>query len=90
VCVVEALAAGPWALERREQHVADLTEMIVENWGMRAPPEPHPLTNVGVMASVLGIVQNHLLADRPEPLIGLLGPLMGFALVGVQLGPGLH
>ena len=80
VCVVEALAAGPWALERRELLVADFARLIVENWGMLAPPEPHPFTNVGVMASVLGIVQNHLLADRREPLVGLLGPLIGFAI----------
>jgi AcrR family transcriptional regulator len=77
VSVVESLAAGPWALERREQHAASLTGMIVEHWGWLAPPEPHALTHVGVMASVLGTVQNHLARRAPEPLIGLLGPLMG-------------
>lgn len=79
VAVVESLAAGRWALERREQHAASLMRLIVENWGMLAPPEPHPDANVGVMASVLGTIQNHLAQRQEGPLIGLLGPLMGLA-----------
>jgi hypothetical protein len=77
--VVESLAAGRWALQRRERHAASLMRLIVENWGMLAPPEPHPGANVGVMASVLGTVQNHLAQRGEQPLIGLLGPLMGLA-----------
>jgi AcrR family transcriptional regulator len=79
VAVVEALAAGRWALQRRERHAASLTRLVVENWGMLAPPEPHPGANVGVMASVLGTVQSHLAQPGDQPLIGLLGPLMGLA-----------
>jgi AcrR family transcriptional regulator len=80
VCVVESLAAGPWALERREQHVAALTQMIIGYSDPQAPQEPHPFAGEGVTASTLGVIQNHLLADRPEPLIALLGPLMGLAM----------
>ena len=78
-CLVESLAAGPWALKRGEAHVAALTRLIAAHWEGMAPREPYPLTNVGVMASLLGIIRNHLLADRPEPLVGLLGPLTGLA-----------
>ncbi|HTA15818.1 MAG TPA: hypothetical protein VK781_13265 [Solirubrobacteraceae bacterium] len=80
VCIVESLAAGPWALERREQHVAALTLRMAGYWGELAPQEPHPFANEGVVASVLGVIQNHLLAERPEPLVGMLGPLMGLVL----------
>ncbi len=78
-CLVESLAAGPWALKRGEAHVAALTRLITAHWEGVAPREPYPLTNAGVMASLLGIIRNHLLANRPEPLVGLLGPLTGLA-----------
>lgn len=79
-CVVESLAAGPRSLERREQHAAAVTGLIVEYWGERVPPEPHPHANTGVMASLLGVIQNHLVANRREPLTNLLGPLMGLLI----------
>lgn len=80
VCIVESLTAGPWALERREQHVAALTQLIVSSWESSGLEEPRPYTNAAVVMSVLGVIQSHLLAERREPLVGLLGPLMG--LVG--------
>jgi AcrR family transcriptional regulator len=80
VCLVGSLAAGPWALEHRERYVISLTQLIVSHLGSMAPSEPHPHTNAGVMASMMGIVQNHLLAGHEEPLIGLLGPLVGLGI----------
>ena len=77
VWLVESLAAGSWALERREHHVAALTRLIVGYWRPPAGAGSHPLAAVGVMTAVVGIVQGHLIAARPEPLITLLGPLMG-------------
>lgn len=79
VCVVESLAAGPWALERREQHVATLLRQILSCWGVHAPSEPHRFAGEGVMASVLNVIQNHMLGDGQGPLSALLGPLMGLA-----------
>lgn len=79
VWLVETLGAGTWALERREKNLAVLTEMIVERW--RPPPgaQKHPLAAETVMTAVLGALQNHLVTGRPEPLLSLLGPLMGVA-----------
>jgi len=77
VLLVEAAAAGPWARERREQHIALLTRLIEERWGAPEDGHAHSLVNPGVMASLLGVLHSHLVAARPEPLIGLLGPLMG-------------
>ncbi len=78
VWLVESLAVGSWALERRERNVEALRRSIVERWPTLEDGSPsHPLAAVGVMASVLGVIQRHLLAASPEPLITLLGPLMG-------------
>jgi len=79
VWLVETLATGAWALERRERNLAALTELIVGYWP--APPgfKSHPLAAPGVMASVLDVLQRKLLAGESEPLISLLGPLMGVA-----------
>jgi AcrR family transcriptional regulator len=79
VWVIETLGAGAWALERRERHLAALTEAIVAHW--RPPPgaAAHPFAAEAVMSSVLAIVHSHLVSGRPEPLISLLGPLMGVA-----------
>jgi AcrR family transcriptional regulator len=77
VWLVDTLAAGPWALERRAQHIRALTGEIVRHW--RPPPGAgsHPLAAVSVMESLLGIIQAHALTGTGEPMIALLGPLMG-------------
>ena len=77
VWFVQALAAGPWALGRREQIAGMLRSMIVEHWVARGDQPPDPVAATGVMASVLGLIHTHLVTERPEPLIELLGPLMG-------------
>jgi AcrR family transcriptional regulator len=74
---VETVAAGSWALERRERHVAKLTSMIVERWSHGEPDQFISFSASLVMASVIGIIQTHLLRNREQPLICLLEPLMG-------------
>ncbi len=77
VWFVESLASGPWALERREHIVGLLRSMIVGHWVARADEPPEMRVAAGTMSSVLGLIQTHLLNEEPEPLIELLGPLMG-------------
>jgi AcrR family transcriptional regulator len=77
VWFVEAIAAGSWALERREHIVARLRSMIIEYWTLPNKQRIEPRTAAGVMASVLGLIQAHVVAEEPEPLIELLGPLIG-------------
>jgi len=90
VWMIEAIAAGSWAFERRERHVATLRRLIVDQ---RPPPSrrlPYALTDsrdaeslaesqtvIAVMAAAIGMVHTHLLARREQPLIGLLGQMMG-------------
>ena len=86
VWLVETLGAGSWALERRSRHVTALTRQVVESWPQPLGAGPHPLASVSVMASLLGILQTHALAEEPEPMITLLGPLMG-VVVAPYLDP---
>ena len=80
VWFVEAMAAGSWALQRREHIAGLLRSMIVEYWESREDESPDPMAAAGVMASVLGLIQTHLVTERPEPLIELLGPSMGLVM----------
>jgi len=77
VWLVEVLAAGSWALERRERNISRLTSVIVSAWTIPDGWQPPPLAAEGVMTAILGVLHNHLVARSPEPLICLLGPLMG-------------
>lgn len=77
VWFIESMAAGAWALERRERNLAMLRGMIVEHWSIPGYDAPKPLAITGIMASVLGVIQAHLVMKKPQPLITLLGPLMG-------------
>jgi AcrR family transcriptional regulator len=78
VWLVETHAAGSWALEHRDRSVAALTAMITERWPLPAGTTVSPLAAACVMESVLGIIHSRLLAKNEEPLVTLLGPLMGF------------
>jgi AcrR family transcriptional regulator/DNA-binding MarR family transcriptional regulator len=78
LCVVEALAAGPAALERRKGVLAKLVEAVDEGRvevpkGSRQPP---PLTADGVVGAVLAVIHGRLLESKPRPLGALLGELM--------------
>jgi len=74
---VESLAAGSWALEYRERSLGTLTESILGHWNPPPRAGNHPLAAMTVMAAILAVIQRHLISDKREPLISLLGPLMG-------------
>ncbi len=77
VWMIEAIAAGPWAFTHRERRVVALAETISAYWQPATGVEPAAAMNV--MAAVIGTIQRHLATDAPEPLITLLGPLIGIA-----------
>jgi AcrR family transcriptional regulator len=77
VWVVESLAAGTWALEHRERNISAVRELVLSSWPPSAEWSVPPLAAEGALASVLGIVHAHIVAGKREPLIELLGPLMG-------------
>jgi AcrR family transcriptional regulator len=77
VWFVDAMAAGSWALQRREAIVGQLRSVAIGYWVERGTEPPEPVAAMGVMASVLGLIQARLVNAEPGPLIELLGPLMG-------------
>lgn len=77
VWFIEALAAGDWALEHRGRRLGSLTATIVARWPVLAAVDVNPLAATGVMELVMGVIHTRLLARSREPLLELLGPLMG-------------
>jgi AcrR family transcriptional regulator/DNA-binding MarR family transcriptional regulator len=88
LCVVEALAGGPSALEHRGRVVAQLIAAVDEGRTEvpKGSPQPPPLTADGVVGAVLAIVHARLLDPKAKPLTELLGELMG-TIVLPYLGP---
>lgn len=79
IWMLESLSAGSRVLRHREQKVVKLTEVIAEHWQAPAGLGTLAIAPSAVMAAILGTIQRHLATDAPEPLITLLGPLMGIA-----------
>jgi AcrR family transcriptional regulator len=77
VWLVESQAAGAWAREHRERNVMALRELVLSSWPIATQLSSPSLAAEGVIASVVGIVHGHIVTGKPEPLIELLGPLMG-------------
>ena len=80
VWCVESLGAGSWALERRERRLAALREMALASWPAAEALSPSPFSVDGAIASVLGVIQTHIVTGRPGPLTALLGPLTGLVV----------
>jgi AcrR family transcriptional regulator len=84
VLVLGALGAGPTALRRRTQILATLIE-IVDRGRTEASANTRktmpPLIAEGVVGAVLSVVHARMLVQKPEPLSGLLGSLMGMVVL---------
>lgn len=80
VWLVESLAAGSWALERRERNVAALRALVISSWPASGEWSAPPLAAEGVMGSVLGVIHTHMVTGKRAPLIELMGPLMGLVV----------
>jgi hypothetical protein len=89
LCVVQALAAGPRALERRKRVIRVLTAAVDEGRGeARGGTDLPPLTADGVVGAVLSVIHARLLEESPPPLTGLLGESMSMIVLPYQ-GPGV-
>jgi AcrR family transcriptional regulator len=85
VCIVETLGAGPVVVKHREGVVRAFRALIMARIE-REIAQVSPLTAESVMASVMGIIYARLLAHDEEPLIELLGPLMGTVVAPFAVG----
>jgi AcrR family transcriptional regulator/DNA-binding MarR family transcriptional regulator len=83
--VVDALGAGPVALERRRRVVEILIGAV--DRGRREPGVAAGLTRLtaeGVVGAVLAVLHARLSEPGSRPMIGLLGPLMGMIVLPYQ------
>jgi len=85
--IVESLAAGPGALERRRDVLAQIVP-IVEQGSLEeaAPGDPPALTAEGIVGGVLSVLHARLTDKDETSLLDLTGPLMGM-IVLPYLGP---
>jgi AcrR family transcriptional regulator len=87
LCVVEALAAGPRALEDRGEVLAGLIAAVDEGRSElpKGVRQPAPLTADGVVGAVFSVIHARILQAQRLPLAELLPELMGM-IVGPYLG----
>jgi AcrR family transcriptional regulator len=88
MCVVEALAGGPRALEYRGRVLTQVIAAVDEGRAEvpKGSPQPPPLTADGVVGGVLAVIHARLLDPAAAPLTDLLGELMSM-IVLPYLGP---
>jgi AcrR family transcriptional regulator/DNA-binding MarR family transcriptional regulator len=83
--IVDALGAGPVALEHRTRVVNVLIDAI--DRGRREPKAAARLTRLtaeGIVGAVLAVLHARLTEREPRPMISLLGPLMGLIVLPYQ------
>jgi len=85
--MVESLAAGPRALERRQNVLAQLVPVIEQGESeAKASSDLPVLTAEGIIGGVLSVLHARLTETRTESLLELVNPLMGM-IVLPYLGP---
>jgi AcrR family transcriptional regulator len=85
--IVEALGAGPRALERRQGVLAQIIAVVDRGRKeVRGAGDQPPLTAEGIVGGVLSLIHSRLLEDSDIPLLELLGPLMSMVVLP-YLGP---
>ncbi len=85
VLVVEALGAGPRALERRRRVVAVLSGVVSEGaLGAGRRKEPPALTAEGVVGAVLSVLHARLSEAEPGVLLDVLNPLVSMIVLPYQ------
>ncbi len=80
--VVESLAAGPRAFERRARALTGVVAAIDEGRAAaRKGTEPPPLTAEGIAGGILAVLHQRMLEDRRQSLTELSNPLMGMVVL---------
>jgi AcrR family transcriptional regulator/DNA-binding MarR family transcriptional regulator len=80
--IVEALAAGPKALECRQLLLARIAAAVDGGREEAAKGiDPLPLTAEGVVGGALSLIHSRLVEDEQRPLLELLNPLMSMVVL---------
>jgi AcrR family transcriptional regulator len=87
MCLVEVLAAGPQALERRDALMRELVTLVDESAarGLPASRRPSPLVAETLVGGIFDVLASRVLSDRIAEVPGLLPDLM-FALLLPYVG----
>lgn len=80
MCIVDVLAAGQAAIERRNRVIRTFMELL-DRAAAALPEKPPPLTSEIVTGAIHGVVYARIADDRTEELPGLLPDLLGAALL---------
>jgi AcrR family transcriptional regulator len=81
--IVESLAAGQSALERRRRMISRLIPIVEQgsNEARTVVQEEGALTAEGVIGAVLSVLHARLVQEEPGRLLELAGPLMGMIVL---------
>jgi AcrR family transcriptional regulator len=80
--IVESLAAGPRALGRRQNVLAQIIPIIEQgHTESKSSTSPPALTAEGILGGVLSVLHARLTQDNDESLLDLTGPLMGMIVL---------
>jgi AcrR family transcriptional regulator len=81
--VVYSMSGGEQVLRRRVETLEALAA-VIDRGRLESPAggqAPTPVIAEGVVGAVLAVLQNRLLADAPEPVIGLFGSLVSIVVL---------
>jgi AcrR family transcriptional regulator len=85
--IVESVAAGPGARERRHNTIQQIIPIVDRGrTEAKAGADPPPLTAEGIVGGVLSVLHTRLAEEDPGDLLDLVGPLMGMIALP-YLGP---
>jgi AcrR family transcriptional regulator len=80
--IVEALGAGPRALERRRRVLDRLGRAVAEGVsGVKSEEQPPPLTAEGVVGAVLSVLHARFSSTGQKGVLDLVNPLMSMIVV---------
>jgi AcrR family transcriptional regulator len=80
--IVESLACGPGALERRREALAGIMRIVEEGSADgKASGEPPALTAEGIVGAVISVLYARLTDKSDTSLLDLTGPLMGMIVL---------
>jgi AcrR family transcriptional regulator len=77
VCLVETLVGSERLFAERERFISTFRDAIVRQIDIEWTEE-RILTADGLLASTMGLARRSLLASPSQPLVSLVGPVMGF------------
>jgi AcrR family transcriptional regulator len=80
--LVESLAAGPLTLERRQNVLAQVIEVVDQGYAEgKGTTEPPGLIGEGIVGGVLSVLHRRLAEQDSASLVDLVGPLMGMIVL---------